>query len=206
MLLIVFIIANLCAYSQNNTSAKKILDDFSSKIKTHKCIEAKFTFSLENTELEISDSFDGEIILKGEKYKLLLMSAETYFDGKTMWSYIPDFEEVSISEPDKNDESIFDPGQIFNLYKEGFELIYNGEKDGSYQITMLPQESTEEYDKIDVLIIKKTLQLLSVKYHAKDGNMYIVKITDFTTDKNYEDKIFVFDTTKHSNIEVIDLR
>lgn len=193
-------------FAQENNKAIKVLNDFSTKIQSFNTITALFSFSLENKEEDMLDSFDGEIILKGGKYKLLIMDTETYFDGKTMWSYLPDFEEVSISEPDQEQSSMFDPAKIFTIYKEGFNNEYNGEKDGHYQISLIPEDTKTTYSKIDVQIIKNTLQLLSVRYYGKDGNDYIVKIKSFKTNIAYNDSTFTFNPDSHPGLEIIDLR
>lgn len=194
------------AHSQTELTAKKILDDFSTKIQSHKSIQAEFTFSLENTEENMLDSFEGSILLKKEKYKLIVMGMESYFDGKTMWSFLPDIEEVTITEPDGEDDSMFNPVQIFNIYKEGYKLEFNGEKEGKYHISMYPNEKDQNYSKIEVKINKKSLQLLSVKYFGNDGNDYYVIINGFNTNQIIEDNVFVFNISDFPDVEVIDLR
>jgi len=194
------------AYSQTDVEAKKILDDFSNKIQSHKSMQADFVFSLENTEEDMLDSFEGSILLKKEKYKMIVMGMESYFDGKTMWSFLPDIEEVTIHEPDDEDDFMFNPATIFNIYKEGYNVELSSEKEGNYLISMYPDLKNQNYSKIDVCIIKKSLQLLSVKYYGNDGNDYFVNIKAFKTNQNLADSVFVFNTTDHPNVEVIDLR
>jgi len=193
-------------YSQEKNKATTILNEFSAKIQSYSSITAQFSFSLENKEEDMTDSFDGDITLKGEKYKLSIMGVETFFDGKTMWSYLQDFEEVSISEPDEEDNSMFNPAEIFSIYKEGFTNIYNGEKNEQYHLSLVPDDASAEYSKIDVIISKKQHQLLSVRYYGNDGNDYIVKIKSFKTNIAYEDSVFKFITTNFPGVEVIDLR
>ena len=201
-----FITITNSGLTQEDNTASKILNDFSSKNQSFNTIYAKFSFSLENKDEDMLDSFEGEIIMKGEKYKLLIMDTETYFDGKSMWSYLPDFDEASISEPDEDESSMFNPSKIFNIYKEGFTNNYNGEKDGKYQISMIPDGIETDYSKIDVQIIKKTLQLQSVKYYGTDGNDYNLNIKSFKTNIAYADSTFSFDPKQHPGVEIIDLR
>jgi len=205
-LFVICLVSVHLSYAQSDNQAGKILDDFSTKIKSFSAIEADFSFSLENKEEDITDSFDGNIIIYGSKYKLQIMGTDTYFNGKTMWSHMPDIEEVTISEPDTEENSMFDPAKIFTIYKEGFTLQYNGEKNGNYLIKMIPEDTQTPYSKIDIQIIKKNLQLFSIRYTGKDGNDYFVKIKSFKSNPNYTESTFIFKPDNHPGVEVIDLR
>ncbi len=114
--------------AQQDPKAKKILDKVSVKTKAYKTITVDFTYTLDNNQEDISETSKGKIIIKGNKYKLDLMGAEIFFDGTTSWTYMPDAEEVNVSEPDEDDENAIDPSKIFTLYEQGFKYKFIAEK------------------------------------------------------------------------------
>lgn len=192
--------------------AKGILDKVSARTKTYKTIRAEFTFTLYNQQENITETTEGTVYIKGEKYKLLLMGAETYFDGKNKCSYIVDANEVNITDPADEEESILtNPQDIFTVYQEGFKYKFVREKFEKarplYEIDLFPVVPGEkEFSRIKLLIDKQKLQLFTVKYFGKDGNIYIIEIQKFQHDLEINDSVFVFDKSKHPDVEVIDLR
>ena len=90
--------------SAQENKAKTILDKVSAINKEHSSVKAEFTFNMDNAEEDVHESSDGNIILKGNKYRLYLMDVYTYFDGKTIYQHLVDAEEVNIKEPDEEDE------------------------------------------------------------------------------------------------------
>ena len=97
--------------------AKEILDKVSAKNKAYKTIEAEFNFKRENLQDKSSNSSKGKVWIKGNMYKLDLMGTESYFNGKTNWSFIKDANEVNISEPDPKEDGALNPAKLFSIYE-----------------------------------------------------------------------------------------
>jgi len=104
--------------AQQDPKAKSVLDALSNKTKSYSSIRAQFTIGLENSRDNVKEEFSGSIVMKGDKYKLSAMGTETFFDGKTIWTYLPEVKEVYISSPEENDYSILgDPSRLFTIYQ-----------------------------------------------------------------------------------------
>ena len=102
--------------SAQDAKAKTILDKVSAINKEYKSIKAEFTYSMDNEEEDIHEVSDGSIILQGNKYKLNLLGSDIYFDGTTQYTHIIDAEEVSIKEPDEDEDEALNPAKnIFDL-------------------------------------------------------------------------------------------
>lgn len=204
--------------AQHDPEAKEILDRVSEKTKTYQTIKVQFTNTLVNEVENFSESLQGTIYLKGNMYKLDFMDTETFCDGKTKWIYLKDFEEVNIAnvEPIYEDESeveseiLNNPRKIFTIYEDGFKYMYLEDKlmDNITVsvIDLIPESLEKNYSRIRLFINKSEDQLYSIKYFSKDGNNYIFKLNSFETNQSYEDSFFVFDVSKHPEVEVIDLR
>ena len=87
----------LNANAQNDAQAKKILDELSAKTKAYTSIKAEFTFVNEKKD-KTKDTQNGKIETKGNKYKLEIPGHEIYCDGKTVWDFIKDANEVQIKD------------------------------------------------------------------------------------------------------------
>ena len=76
--------------------AKKILDELSAKTKAYTTIKAEFSWVVEKKD-KSKESQSGKIQTKGAKYKLEIPGHEIYCDGKTVWDFIKDANEVQIN-------------------------------------------------------------------------------------------------------------
>ena len=212
-LAIVFVlfIFSLISVAQDQETAKKILDDFSTRFNSFNSIRANFTFTDINLREQTSDSYEGKVTFKGKKFRLNVLESETWFDGKTLWNYLSDVNEVNVSEPDPEDDIIINnPLQLFTSYETRFNYSFRGEinDDGKtiYEIDLLPMDLNLEYSRIRIRILKNNLDLLSAKYDKKDGNHYLIEISDIETNLNLTDSYFTFKISDHPGVEVIDLR
>ena len=74
-------------YGQYDQKALDILDAMSDKYKNMPSFYASFSYTLENEMENIHEEFSGDIIVKGDKFKLDLGEQEVFNDGETMWTY-----------------------------------------------------------------------------------------------------------------------
>ena len=213
ILIISLLLLNTSTQAQeqsNYQKAKKILDKVSEKTKTFTTIKATFTFEMLNQQENIDEKTVGTIWMKGSKYKLNLLGIETYCDGKYVWSYNKDDEEVTMSKYDPDDDEALNPSNIFNLYKKGFKYSFVREmfKDtrALYVIDLIPTNFDGEYSKIRLTIDKDKSTIYSMTRYGNDGNIYVVKIKNLETNKPMNDNMFIFDTNKHPGVELIDDR
>ena len=198
------------ATAQIDTKAKEVLSKAATKTKTFTTISATFDITIENTQQETTEKHDGSIKVKGEKYKLNLINSETYYDGKTAWTMMPDAKEVNISEPDVNDENVLNPAKIFTLYEKGFKAQYVGEvKDGAKtlnQIDLFPESKNKTYSRIKIFVDSESNNINGIEQIGKDGNNILVKIKTFIVNQPIADSEFVYDAAKHPGFDLIDLR
>ena len=52
----------------------------------------------------------------------------------------------------------------------------------------------------------KDLKIKKVHAYFSDGNEFVYEITEFTTDQNLPDSMFIFNESLYPNVEVIDMR
>lgn len=208
---VLFLIA-ATGYSQQDAKAKEILEKVTKKTQSLPSIEAKFTFEMNNKAENIKEKSSGTIVLKNKKYKLNIpqMGLEVLSDGKNIWTYMLNANEVSISEVDETSDDLMAPERIFTIYERGFNYKYAGESVSAgvpvYNIDLTPQKTTGDIRSIKLMVDKNKMLILGANMTGKDGNIYNVSIQQYKTDGVYKDTDFVFDTTKHKGVEVVDMR
>ncbi|MCF8363124.1 MAG: outer membrane lipoprotein carrier protein LolA [Prolixibacteraceae bacterium] len=207
LLLIIFItVQAFPLFSQDTEDAKKILDKVSEKTRSYKSITTDFDFIMENKEVDLREVNSGQIIVQNEQYKLNLNGIEIYNNGKNQWTYMPDAEEVNISEAVTDENDYMNPANIFTMYENGFSYkMIDESPSGNHRIELIPDE-VNEYSKITLEIEKDSYQIDKAVMIGTDGNTYIVDLKNWDVSKNYPETTFKFNTEEHPSINVIDLR
>jgi len=199
-------------YGQQDTKAKEILEKVTKTTQSLASIEAKFAFEMNNKANNIQEKSSGTIILKNKKYKLNIpkMGLQITCDGKTIWTYMVNSNEVSISTLDEETDDLMDPTRIFTIYERGFNYKFAGESvDGGvpvYNIDLIPQKPTGDVSSIKLMIDKQKMLIRGAKIAGKDGNNYTVSISQFKTDGVFNDSDFIFDPSKYKGVEIVDMR
>ncbi len=194
-----------------DSEASRILKKVSAKTKKYKTVRVKFDYKIENkTENYLTES-KGVLFLKGEKYKLFLLGNEIMYNGKTLATYMVEEEEITISEPEYNDDNNFNPARMLNFYEKNFKFKYLGEykKDGGKyaEINLFPMKASDKrYIRVNVSIALSTNQFSEIKYFSRDGTEVTITPKEIATNIKIVDSIFLFDEKKYSNIEIVDLR
>lgn len=199
---LLLIISFVTVSAQNDPG--EILDKVSAELKSHEAVQADFSFTLENKEADIFDSYEGSLVMQSEKYKLSLMGMTALSDGKAMWIYMEEFNEVNIMDP--SDSDFFNPKDIFNIYKDDFKLKYLGKEDGLHKIELVPLKENDNYRLLIIKTDPVKNQIKEVFYEGTDGNNYVIKIKNMLTEIQIEKGLFTFDKTKYPGVEIFDMR
>ncbi|MHC1704139.1 MAG: outer membrane lipoprotein carrier protein LolA [Tenuifilaceae bacterium] len=210
-LVLMVICASITVFAQNAPLGKDVVKSFSDKMQNLKTLSAKFSFTLENIKEKITDTHEGDIVVKGKMYNLELMGMQAYYDGKTKWQYNKEVNEVTISEPTMLEGGFFDdPTKLFKDYEKNFKSKFIGEKVEKgryiYELELYPIDLKTPYSLLNLKFDKKTLEPVQIKYQGKDGNNYIIKVKMFRSNVPVRDERFSFEPQKHKGIEVIDMR
>ncbi|MBL0343147.1 MAG: outer membrane lipoprotein carrier protein LolA [Bacteroidetes bacterium] len=197
------------AQAQKDPKAQEILKGVSAKYKSMKSLSASFKVISLDQKAKTTDSQTGSILVKGEKYKLVLKGQEVISDGKTAWTYLKESNEVQINEVAEKSEGI-SPTTIFTIYEKGFSSKYIGEKKIDnitvQQIELVPDDTKKAYFKIQININKKDKVITSAKIFDKNGTNMTYSIDKFVMNPDAPDAQFNFDKAKYPGVEVVDLR
>lgn len=211
-LISILLVFATAAFSQQDAKAKEILEKVTKTTQSLASLDAKFSFEMNNKAENIKEKSVGSIILKNKKYKLDIpqMGLQVTCDGKTIWTYLVNSNEVTIANLDESTDELMDPAKIFTIYERGFNYKFINESVDAgvsvYNIDLTPQKPTGDIQKIKIMIDKQKMLIRGANMTGKDGNTYLVSVSQFKTDGVYKDTDFVFDPKKYKGIEVIDMR
>ena len=198
-------------FGQNNIQdpkAKAILDGVSAKMKTFGSYAVEFTQKMENKAEKINETYSAKLIVKGEKYNLAVSQQVVICDGKTVWTYLKDANEVTVDSPSSKEDAL-NPNSIFTLWEKGYKYKFIKEETQAgvvVQIIDLTPNKTKSFYKVRLLIDKNKKQIMSSTVYEKNGTSYYFKIIKFTPNANATDASFVFNKASYPGVEVIDNR
>lgn len=208
LLLALVMFANL-ANAQQDPKAGKILDAMSQKYKTMKAFKANFSQTLENPSAKVKETMSGDVLVSGNKYRLGVSGQEIINDGKLMWTYLKDANEVTITETDAEAESM-SPSKIFEMYKKGYKYGYAGTETiegAKYDvIEMSPEDRSNPIFKVRLFINQKDKTLKSWQMFRNNGNRYTYTIKNFQANPTLASDAFTFNKAKYKGVSVVDLR
>lgn len=196
LLLFTCFFALLTSNAQDNRIAEKILDKVS-----------VFLSNPEGVRIDFTGSENGYLIMKGEKFYLNNQSIQSWYDGKTQWSYLTDNEEVNISSPTKEEIQAISPYHLLKRYKSDYTYIYIGQSKRKGKLVHEINLTSKSDIINDIkLIISDDNKPVAILFYRNNKLMSEVNITSLETDSKIDDKQFRFDKTKYPQVEIIDLR
>ncbi len=205
LMIAALVVFTISGFAQNDKKATAILDDVSAKTKLYKTIKLDFTYAMDNTKENIHDKFKGTLISKGDKYKLTAAGQDVISDGKTMWTYLKDANEVQINNAGEDDES-FTPTKLLSGYSNDYKSKFISEKGNNQLIELYPVKKGKSFTKVQLTIDKAKKQISKFVIFDRNGSTFSYIVDKFVTDQAIADNIFTFNKTDHPGVEMNDMR
>src|SRR6478735_10735122 len=179
--------------AQYDPKALEVLDAMSKKYKAVPAFEANIAYTLTNEVEKINEEFKGKMVVKGDKYRLILPEQEVINDGKTLWTYLAEAKEVNIDNFDPTSDDL-NPSKIFEVYKKGFKYLHMGDATEAGVlcdvVDLVPEKKDAQYFKIIMNISKKDKSIQNFTMFDKSGNRYKYTISKFTPNAAIADSYF----------------
>ena len=189
---------------KSDPDAKKILDAVSTKFKTFKTVQGKFSLKIENAAGKVLGIKNGNVSMKGSKYRISVTGQEIFSDGSNIWTLDKASKEVTISKIDPSANSLTPQKLFTNFYDKDFLYKLNGTTKSVSEIELTPIDKTKPFFKILLYVNKNSIS--TTKLFEKTGNRYTYSTTSLIPNGNVPDATFVFDSKKYPGVEVVDLR
>ncbi|MBQ0128919.1 MAG: outer membrane lipoprotein carrier protein LolA [bacterium] len=199
-IILTFMVGVLQAQTMASELVKKTID----KINKHKNVEFVFDYDMSNETIAVTESASGTAYMQGDAYKLEVEGQQIISDGKTMWTYLPDSEEVMISNP-SNDENIITPIKLLTTYDKNYTMKYAKSNEKGIKVVEMSNPKGE-FSKVTLKINEAKLEIVSATISNRSGDAFTIKIKKTVFDQNLEAKFFTFDEKAHPKVDVIDMR
>ena len=186
-----------CLSAQTDEKAAEVLDKVLENISETSGIRIDFG----GTE-------NGFLLLKGEKFYLNNGSIQSWYDGKTQWSYVADTEEVNISHPTPEELQGINPYLILMRYKTDFDYTYKGSQTRNgvkgHTIVLTPKHSDNR--ELIRIFVSNANEPLAMKIEQNGQTLSEINVTSYKINQKLEDNMFRFNKTLYPDAEIIDLR
>jgi outer membrane lipoprotein carrier protein len=202
-----FLIVSIKLCGQSDPLAIKTLDKFSSAALAAPSVSMKFHLVTVNQIENTNDTINGTIIMARDQYKLELPQNITWFNGTAIWNYLKAEKEVTITKPDKKDDTFLSrPSAIFSIYKKGYKARFV-EENGNFQVLDLyPEDIKSDLIRIRLYIEKSSFGLSGAEYKRKDGIVIYLIVNEYNLKTKPEPALFIFNKENYKGVEIIDMR
>jgi outer membrane lipoprotein-sorting protein len=209
LLSVLMVMLVLIVFSQTkDTKAIALLDEVSAKTQSYKSIHADFSYTMENKQAKVNEEKTGTLVLSGDKYRLKTSGQEVICDGKLVWTYIKESNEVQINDLDTKDDAMT-PSKLLSSYNANYKskiLKDRAAKDPNEVTIELIPNVIKNFTKAILVVDKIKKQVKSFMLFDKSGNTFTYKITKYQTDLPVNTEEFTFDKSKFPGVEVNDMR
>ena len=186
--------------AQNNAEALVRL--MVNQMKSHKNVELDYKYQV-STDGLTTEAQQGKAWLQDEAYKVEMVEQQMISDGKTIWTYLVDDEEVMVSNASEGEDNT--PLKLLTSLDENYAATLTG-MDAQGNATIELANPKGQYRRITLRANPNKLAIKSMDVYMEDGTKLIVTVDEMKFDQELDDKFFTFDTKKHPKVDVIDMR
>ncbi|MEE0990149.1 MAG: LolA-like putative outer membrane lipoprotein chaperone [Paludibacteraceae bacterium] len=208
--LIAILFIAVSAFCQIDAKSVEILDKMSNIYKNSTGTELGLKIELEDGQSGTANSIKGTLKTKGNAFVLETSLANMTFDGKYLYVYNKEVNEITVSAPAPEEIQGIDPTSILGGYKKGYKVIAPEFKtEGNREIAVIslfPEDIEDPFFKTTISVDAKTYEPIGVSTHNKNGMISTINITKLKTNLNYTAKDLEFDLNKYPKAMLIDLR
>jgi len=208
-LLIILSVLTLSSIAQSSKESDLLINKISKRYKKFSSIKADFTYNIESKAEKISEKQKGNIVIKGNKFRLDIAGQTIICDNKTQWTYSKEINEVNIQNY-KPKEGIMKLDDIFTMYNKGFvSKMGENVKESGRDLTVIelaPKDKKKNYFKIKLYVEKNNQQIIKTVIFDKNGSVHTYSITNQIPNIKFDDGYFTFNPKKYPNVEINDMR
>lgn len=203
IIIIAVLAMSYLGFSQNDSEAKALLNEVSSKIKSYNNISLDFKYELNNISENVNQETRGDVVIEGDKYKLNILGITRIYDGTTLYTISPEDEEVTISSENTEEEGTITPSKMLSFYEEGYiykmDIVQNVKGRKIQYIKLNPMDTNSEIKHVLLGIDATTKHIYNLIEVGKNGTKTTLTVSSFKTDLPISKTLFTFDESKFSD-------
>ena len=206
-LIILLLLVAVAAFSQKDPEAVKVLSEFSKKAVSAPSVKIDFDILAYDAQEDEETEMSGTVVIKGDSYMLTLPDNYIRTDGKAVWNYMPEVNEVTITAPDPSDVSfISKPSLLFTMHEKGFKVRLLEQNAREWIIDLYPEDISTGLVRIRLAIGKSLYDLRSAEYKTREGITLTLTASGYDLTFRPPAGYFTFNPADHKGVEVIDMR
>lgn len=200
-------LVTLMLSAQKDPEAVKVLAEFSRISSSAPSVTIDFTVDANDTKEGDLTSLTGSAVISADSYRVTLEENIIWSDGKAVWNYLTDVNEVTITEPDPDDESFMaKPSLLFSMYEKGYKVRMLEQNATEWVIDLYPEDLNVNLVRIRLKIGKSLYDLRSAEYKTKDGMTVTLKAEKYNLTFRPPAGYFTFNSADYKGVDVIDMR
>jgi len=188
---------------KEKNAGKALLDKVVSKAKSYKNMVIDFKYAINNTAEKINQESTGKVMLQGNKYHLSFMGVTKIFDGKKIYTIVPEDEEITVSNHDENDTNAMSPNKIFTFFKKGFKFAMDIKQPMAGKtiqyVKLTPLSVKDKRKEILIGIDTKTNHIYNLIEVGKNGTRTTLTVSSFKFNQTLAKNQFTFVKAKYPN-------
>jgi len=181
--------------------AKSLLREVSAKVKSYDNITIDFKYNLHNSKENVNQDTRGDVSLQGDKYVLNMLGTTRVFDGKNIYTIVPEDEEVTISAYNPKDDKEITPSKMLTFYEKGYNYKWDIEQDVKGRkiqfVKLIPIDPKVDIKNILLGIDVQTKHIYKLIQTDSNGTSYTLTVNSFKTNQPLSKTLFNFDETKY---------
>ena len=204
ILSVVFLLfIGLSTQAQDAKKAKELLDEVSVKVKSYTNIVIDFKYAINNPAERINQESNGNVALQGNLYHLNFMGISKIFDGKKVYTIVPEDEEITVENFDASDDKAITPNKMLTFFNSGYKFAWDipqNVKGRKIQyIKLIPNSTKDSRKEILMGIDTQTKHIYNVIEVGKNGSKTTLTVNSFKTNQPLSKNHFTFTKSKYPN-------
>ncbi|WP_084060829.1 LolA family protein [Cellulophaga tyrosinoxydans] len=200
IIVLVALFTSALSMAQSSAKAKSLLDEVYNKVKSYDNIFVDFKYALHNSEANINQETRGDVTMQGDKYLFNYLGSKQLFDGKKVYTIVPENEEVTI-ENKSTDENTITPSKMLTFYKTGhtyeMDILQNIQGRKIQFVKLTPIDTNSEIKSILLGVDAETKHIYRLIETGKNGTKTTITVNSFKTNQPLSKTLFTFDEAKY---------
>lgn len=201
--LFLFIGSVFTVWAQTPIEAQNLLELASKQMESYENIEFEFSYTLNNRMEQINQESSGNVTIAQDKYKLKFLDAIQLFDGKALYTIVPENEEITITQANDDEDFGINPKELLKFHKKGYNYhwdISQRVKGKNIQfVKLIP--TNEDGDIVSLLLGIDTQKnhLYKLIEVGENGTVTTLTINQIKVDGSLPENFFVFNQDDYPN-------
>jgi len=203
------LLLSFCSFGQGTVKNGVVVDAKAQGIITNAASriskDSPLSFSFSSINKGEKKAQRGSVLLSGGKYVASFASNTIYCDGKSVWSYNPQTNEVNINDIDATGNDMINISTFISNANKNFRPKLIRKQGVNYILDLTPNHKSS-ISKVRLAINSSIYRLSSMEVHYYSGNIVSFNISNYKAKAKTTANSFVFPKKKYPKAQIVDLR